>query len=150
MNHKLLSSLLFVIFFIIVLVINFYLQTIPSPTVEEMLENNFNGKVALQQDGFEFGVLEPLQAASIFLGIVFFILIFVSKELFNTWKKFAFIYIPIGFILILLAPIQTSGLGISLTPDRVTVTKLVGYGLLVMSVLVILFKKIIIIKQLKK
>jgi len=146
MNHKLFSATFFIFFMITAFVIYFYIQTIPIPTVEEMLEDNYNEKVALQQQRIEFGVLEPLQIASIFLGIVFFILIFVSKELFNTWKKFAFIYIPIGLVLIVITPIQSHGF-LSLTPDRYDITNFVSYGFLIMSILVLIIKKFFIMKK---
>ena len=61
-----------------------------------------------------FSIGEPLAYSMTVLSIVLMILLFVSEQAFNAWKKFAIWAIPIGVILLWLAPTSTpGGLGIS-------------------------------------
>jgi hypothetical protein len=52
--------------------------------------------------------IEPLSFASIVIALVLFILIFLSKKYFNTWKKFAWWYIPTAAVLVTLSPVSAS------------------------------------------
>lgn len=63
------------------------------------------------------GIAEYLFGFSISLFLVSILLLFFSETIFNSWKKFAQIYIPISIILVLLAPnFVNTGMGV------------VGYG----------------------
>lgn len=54
-----------------------------------------------------FSVGEPLLFGAIPLFITFLILLFLRKETYDTWKKFAIVYLPLAFILIFTTPVSS-------------------------------------------
>jgi hypothetical protein len=75
---------------------------------------------------------------SIGLLIVEIVLLFGSESIFNTWKKFALVYIPISFVLILL-----TGRGTGIMPiDSELVTWWTAGLFLIISLGIIIYKKL--------
>lgn len=51
----------------------------------------------------------PLFLFSIALFFIFFIFLFIKEEVFNYWKKFAKLFLPVAIILIIITPTQYGG-----------------------------------------
>ncbi len=60
------------------------------------------------------GVVKPLQVVLLGLSLSLLFLLFASEQAFKAWRKFALVAIPVGAILLWLAPTNTpGGFGIS-------------------------------------
>ncbi|EKE20492.1 MAG: hypothetical protein ACD_7C00551G0001 [uncultured bacterium] len=81
----------------------------------------------------------PVFLFSIVLFFIFFIFLFIKEEIFNIWKKFAKIFLPIAIILIIITPTQYGGfVGI----DKELATWWLAGLFLVSSVGIIIWKSI--------
>ena len=88
------------------------------------------------------GIAEFLFWFSIPLLIVLILLLFFRESVFQSWKKFALIYIPISIILVFLAPeYADSGFGgVRYALDKERATWLLGGIFLITSIFIIIRK----------
>ncbi len=95
------------------------------------------------------GVAEFLFWFAISLLIVLVVLLFFSEQIFQSWKKFAQIFIPISIILVILAPEHANkgfdGIGYGL--DKEQTTWWLSGIFLVMSLVVIVYNNLKLKKQ---
>lgn len=82
---------------------------------------------------------QPVTTWSSLLFIIFFILIFLPKEIFKTWIKFAIVVVPISAILISGTPIQCNApLGLCFDKSRLTIFLSVIFSII--SLIIIIYK----------
>lgn len=92
---------------------------------------------------------QPVMIWSSLLFIIFFILIFLSKEIFKTWKKIAIVLIPVSIILIIITPIQCSApLGLCFDKSRLTIFLSVIFSII--SLIIIIYKSVRILLAKRK
>ena len=89
---------------------------------------------------------QPLAMGPISLFLISLILLFFSREVFDAWKKFAVVYIPLAIIWLALTPTSCSSL---VCPDREMVTWYTSIGFFLISLGIIIYKKIKISGQSK-
>ncbi len=80
-----------------------------------------------------FGVGHPLYLGTRWLPFFFFFLIFVPREIFVSWAKFAWWIALIGLLFIIGSP--PIGNAIHLTPDRTQMTQFVTHLFVIVSLL---------------
>jgi|APHig6443717497_1056834.scaffolds.fasta_scaffold253420_1 hypothetical protein len=81
----------------------------------------------------------PLFLFSIALFFIFFIFLFIKEEIFNYWKKFAKIFLPVAIILIVITPTQYGGfVGI----DKEMVTWILSVLFFIISIGIIIYQSI--------
>ncbi|HBR78869.1 MAG TPA: hypothetical protein DEA46_00375 [Candidatus Moranbacteria bacterium] len=81
----------------------------------------------------------PLFLFSIVLFLIFFIFLFVKEDVFNIWKKFAKIFLPIAILLIIITPTTYGGfVGI----DKELATWWLAGLFLISSIAIIIWKSI--------
>ena len=85
---------------------------------------------------FELG--HPLFFGIPYLALVSFFLLFLRKEIFSAWGKYAIWYLPLAIIILAIAPPLTSGFG----PDRTQLAIILGQLYVIISILVIAYKYI--------
>ncbi len=84
---------------------------------------------------------EPLFFGSLSLFIIFLILLFTKKAVWNAWKKFGIWYIPLATFLIFIAPSSSDGsFGFSMGFDREGVTMFTSGLFMIISLLIIVIK----------
>ena len=81
---------------------------------------------------------EPLYWGSVALASIFLILLFVPREVFKTWRKFAVPYIILATLLIAITPVH----GNLATPNREQVTWWLSGLYVILSLIVILYRHI--------
>lgn len=92
---------------------------------------------------------QPVVIWSFLLSILFLILIFLSKEIFKTWIKFAIIVVPISVVLISGTPIQCSApLGLCFDKSRLTIFLSVIFAII--SLIIIIYKSVRILLARRK
>ena len=82
---------------------------------------------------------QPIMIWSFLLFIVFVTLIFLSKEVFSTWKKFAIVIIPLSIIAIIATPISCQGI---MCYNKETTTLILGIGFAILSLIIIIYKSV--------
>lgn len=88
------------------------------------------------EEFWTFGVGQPLFWGLRLLPVLFLVLVFVRREVFNTWLKCTWWLAVVGLILIALTPYQFTGY----MPDRTKITGLVVEVYVAVSFLVIAWK----------
>lgn len=92
---------------------------------------------------------QPVVIWSFLLLIIFLILIFLSKEIFKTWIKFAIVIVPICIFLISATPVQCMApLGLCFDKSRLTIFLSVIFAIL--SLIIIIYKSVRILLARRK
>lgn len=81
----------------------------------------------------------PLVVGLIPLIPILFILLFFSKEIFNTWKKFAIFLIPLSIILIIITPVYCHA-PLNLCFNKILTTRFTSIGFSILSLIIIIYK----------
>lgn len=82
---------------------------------------------------------QPVIIWSSLLFIIFFILIFLSKEILKTWKKFALVIVPLSVIAIITSPISCQGI---MCYNKETITLFSSIGFSIISLIIIIYKSV--------
>ncbi|MDE2020906.1 MAG: hypothetical protein KGJ13_11270, partial [Patescibacteria group bacterium] len=86
-------------------------------------------------------IINPGYAFFIWALAISVVLVFVSKEIFISWLKFAAWYLPLMFLSIALTPVSYTGIGIDLYPYyRINAAHDAGVAFVVLSLLLIAWK----------
>jgi len=86
------------------------------------------------------GVGQPLMMGSVVFLIITFILLFTSQQVFNVWKKFALVFIPLGALAIIFTPITCHEF---ICFDKESVIWAVSGLYIAISLLIIVYKQFI-------
>ncbi len=113
MNHRLIAGLLFALS-LGAICLGFVL--INNPELVSLCDQG-GGRSCAQSTLFGIGI--PLFYGTRLLPILFFALIFVSRNIFVAWTKFALFAAPLPLLLILISPATTPEM---FTPERNVVT----------------------------
>ncbi len=87
-------------------------------------------------ESIDFGIGKPLYWSIRWLPLLFFVLIFVRKEVFATWWKVTGLVAVVALLLIVTSPVMPA----FLTPDRTEMTDLMQKVFVIISVIVIAWK----------
>ena len=88
-----------------------------------------------------FNVAHPLVIGLIPLVPILVIMLFLSREVFETWKKFAIVLIPISVILITITPVYCDA-PLNLCLDKKLITWLTSIGFSILSLIIIIYKSV--------
>jgi hypothetical protein len=89
-------------------------------------------------NGIYKGIAEPLFYISISLFITLLILFFTKEEIFRSWIKFTYIWIPISIFLVLIIPNGGNSSFVSLI-DRESVSMLMAGLFFIISLIIVIF-----------
>lgn len=90
-------------------------------------------------DSLDESIGIPVFLFSVALLVVYFLFLFMREEIFNYWKRFAKIFLPIAIILIIITPTQYGGfVGV----DKELATWFLAVAFLIISLGIIIWKSI--------
>lgn len=124
------------LFVIIIICIAIFVFGVYSLSVSKL--NFCSNYLKICENNVPFNVGEPLTIVTPFVVFIAFILLFLNKEIYKILKYFFLILIPL-FVLIFSTPIYCNGI---VCFDRETVSWFSGTGFLIISLLIIVYKKI--------
>lgn len=88
-----------------------------------------------------FNVAHPLVLGLIPLAPILFILFFLPRTIFNTWKKLAVFLIPISIILIIITPVYCDA-PLGLCFDKKLITQFLSISFSIISLIIIIYKSV--------
>jgi len=91
----------------------------------------------------------PLVVGLIPFIFILFLLFFFSKNIFNTWKKFAIVLIPISIILITITPVYCDA-PLNLCFNKILTTRFTSIGFAIISLIIIIYKSVRILLAKRK
>jgi hypothetical protein len=130
MNHRFVSIFLFIVSLVLIPVGYFLLH----PDLVGLCQNNSGGNCF--DDSISFGIGKPLFWSTWLLPLLFFGIIFVKREVFNTWWKVILPIAVVAFYAIAISP----PLQDFMTPGRTEVTSLMVKLIVIVSLVVIAWK----------
>lgn len=96
-----------------------------------------------------FNIAHPLVLGLIPLLPILFILLFLPRAIFNTWKKFAVFIIPISIVLIIITPVYCHA-PLGLCFDKKLTTQFLSISFAIISLIIIIYKSVRILLERKK
>lgn len=108
-----------------------------------------NNQDCMDSEFLIFNIAHPLVLGLIPLLPILFILLFLPKEIFKTWKKFAIVLIPISIILITITPIQCSA-PLGMCFDKKLITRFLSITFSIISLIIIIYKSVRILLMRRK
>lgn len=91
----------------------------------------------------------PLVVGLIPFIFVLFILLFLSREIFNAWKKFTIVFIPISVILIIITPVYCNA-PLNMCFNKILTTRFTSIGFAILSLIIIIYKSVRILLARRK
>lgn len=142
MNHRLLATILLLVSLAGIL---FGYLLLEKPDLLGLCRPGL--EISCLSEFWVYGVARPLYWSMWLLPILFFILIFVRRDVFFSWLKFFVLLVPVPLLLIINAEPIPSGFFSGPFPDRTQMTALMVKFIVLASALFIVFKYVRIFRR---
>lgn len=142
MNHRLLATILLLLSLAVILFGYLLLQ---KPELLGLCDPSL--RMNCLSEFWRYGIAKPLYWSMWLLPILFFVLIFVRRDVFFSWLKFFVLLVPVPLLLIINAEPIPSGFFSGPFPDRTQMTALMVKFVVLASALFIVFKYVRIFRR---